>query len=64
VKEQSHIEEMRAAVRGDIERAKRRSGDGALAAALRSEPATSPETKPEPAPEGLGSRIAGLFRRS
>ena len=69
MKEQSQIEEMRAAVRGDIERARRRAPDGALAIALRPEPVVAAEPEPDPQPEaeaahpGPGGRIAAFFRR-
>jgi hypothetical protein len=55
MKEQSQIEEMRAAVRGDIERAKRRRGN-APADALVAEP-------PPPEPEPKRGWVAALFRR-
>jgi hypothetical protein len=56
VKEQSQIEEMRAAVRGDIERARGRVNES-LRTALASEPA------PPADPPQKKRRFAAVFRR-
>jgi len=56
MKEHSQIEDMRAAVRGDIERARKR---------LRSTPASPPEPEPQRAPEEQKPQngLLSFFRR-
>lgn len=60
MKEESQLEEMRAAVRGDRERAEQvRQRSLENVKALIDPPATAPEAEPERRPSGL----RGLFRR-
>ncbi len=52
MKEQSQLDDMRAAIRGDLERAKARREPPVLAAVPEPEPEVAPEPQaPEPAPE-------------
>lgn len=55
MKEQSQIEDMRAAVRGDIERAKQRRSAPVL------EPVPVPAPEPERVPEEEPRQPSGLF---
>ncbi len=58
MKEQSQIEDMRAAVQGEIERAKERRRQGA------SRPASALDVPSAEAERlGMGARLAALFRR-
>jgi hypothetical protein len=57
MKEQSQIEDMRAAVRGDIERAKQRRSSPALQ--MERDPVAAPE--PDRVPEEEPRRQSGLF---
>ena len=58
MKEQSQIEEMRTAVRGEIERAKERRRQGA------SRPASALDAHPAEAERrGVAARLTALFRR-
>jgi hypothetical protein len=62
VKEQSHIEDMRAAVRGDIERAGRRRSRGETPpVSVLNAPQMSPASPDKP---GLFNRVTALFRRN
>jgi hypothetical protein len=62
VKEQSHIEDMRAAVRGDIERAGRRRlrGESPPVSVLNA-PTAEPASLEK---QGLVGRVAARFRRT
>ena len=62
MKEKSQLEDMRAAVRGDLERARSRR-EGTL---LQPEPEPEPEVAPEPAPPAVEEepkRAFGFFFR-
>jgi hypothetical protein len=62
VREESHLEEMRAAIRGDRERAeqaRRRSTENVLAPLAVPEPERAPEQPPYEPKRGLLSRLFG-----
>ena len=58
MKDQSQIEDMRAAVRGDIERAKQRAPSPVL---QESEPVPVPAPEPDRVPEKEPQQQSGLF---
>jgi biotin carboxyl carrier protein len=51
VREESHLEEMRSAIRGDFERLADRRGDQELMRVVDDEPQPQPQPQPEPEPE-------------
>lgn len=62
MKEESHLEDMRAAIRGDrerAERARRRSTENVLASIDAREPERAPEPPPEEPKRGFLSRVFG-----
>jgi outer membrane protein TolC len=66
VNEQSQIDDMRAAVRGDRERAeqaRQRSQENVRALLNESEPELQPQLEPEPEPEPRRSFLSRLFGR-
>jgi hypothetical protein len=56
VREESHLDEMRVAIRGDFERLERRRGGQALMQAPPNRPITTERADDEPEPDGAQAR--------